>query len=134
VADATLMSQLNAFCDMEVPCLLWKNHGAFSTLYIFMAVRFLSQPDSVLDCEGTHARWKWIETFKRAVSFRMLNALLKLQTFISQFGSLPPLEEMLPYVERVKIDLRLQIKALRDEGTVVLTDKWMYQGCCRSVG
>ena len=56
-----MMEELNAFCDRQVPCLLWRGKAAYATLYIFLATRFLSAPDSVLDCEGTHALWKWVE-------------------------------------------------------------------------
>ena len=58
MADDTLMTQLGQFADADPPQLLWHGGGRFSDLFIFLATRFLSAPDHVLDAEGTHALWK----------------------------------------------------------------------------
>jgi hypothetical protein len=76
--DDNLMNQLGLFADATPPQRLWQGRGRYRDLYIFLAVRFLSAPDHVLDAESTHALWKWIETFKRNVSFRLLNAVLRM--------------------------------------------------------
>lgn len=76
-----LMTQLGLFADASPPQLLWRGEGRYRDLYIHLAARFLSAPDHVLDCEGTHALWKWVETFKRNVSFRLLNCTLRTRLF-----------------------------------------------------
>ena len=78
VEDENLSNQLGMFVDAIPAERLWRGRGRYKELYIFLAVRFLSAPDHVLDAEGTHALWKWIETFKRNVSFRLLNAVLRM--------------------------------------------------------
>ena len=97
INNDALMNELGRFADANPPELLWRGQGRYKELYIFLASRFLSAPDHVLDAEGTHALWKWIETFKRNVSFRLLNAVLRMRIsppptylFISALTSCPP--------------------------------------------
>lgn len=104
-----MMEELNAFCDRQVPCLLWRGKAAYATLYIFLATRFLSAPDSVLDCEGTHALWKWVELFKRGISLKLLNAVLKLQGFLRSYGDFPPFSELFPHIEETRAVMKQQV-------------------------
>ena len=85
-ADDTLMRELADLADWPRPTLVWRSNGHFATLFRFLAVRFLSAPDSVLDCEGVHAKWKWIEIMRRGISFKCMNAILKVQEYIRAFG------------------------------------------------
>lgn len=103
IAEDALMTQLGRFVDAEPPQLLWRNNGEYKDLFRFLASRFLSAPDHVLDAEGTHALWKWIETVKRGISFRTLNAVLRLQSYLRANGVFPEserLEELCAIVRR----------------------------------
>ena len=84
VDDEAIMEQLDCFCVISPPSLLWRQKGAFTDLYIFLAVRFLSQKDHVLDAEGVHARWKWIQWTKRGIKLHSLSALLKLNAVVNK--------------------------------------------------
>ena len=101
------MNQLGNFADSEPPQLLWRNNGQYRDLFIFMASRFLSAPDHVLDAEGTHAMWKWLETVKRGITFRTLNAVLRLQSYLRANGEFPQngrLEELCAIVAQRQRD------------------------------
>jgi hypothetical protein len=119
--DSTLMTQLGKFCDVDPPILLWKGCGIFKELFHFLAVRYLSCPDHVLDCEGVHALWKWIELNKRGVSFKMLNAILKSQFYLrSHAGEFPDQDELNPcLLSVIKGHLR-QVNAVRASGEVAI--------------
>ena len=97
-----LMEQLHDFATRAMPCLLWRSEAKYKDLFIFLSMRFLTSPDSVLDCESVHAQWKWLEHVKRNVSIRMLNALLKLNNYINYFGELPDYAELAPHIKDVK--------------------------------
>ena len=88
--DDELMTQVSQFADMDPPVLLWHARGKFAQLFRFLAVRFLACPDHVLDAEGVHARWKWISMIKRNLSFPMLNAILKVNSYLEQNGGTFP--------------------------------------------
>jgi hypothetical protein len=88
MADDNLMAQLGQFADMHPPCLLWRNNAKFADLFRLLAVRFHSNPDHVLHCEGTHAKWQWLTLQKRGLKFKLLNAILKLQARLHHFGCL----------------------------------------------
>lgn len=88
--DDELMTQVSQFADIDPPVLLWHAGGKFAQLFRFLAVRFLACPDHVLDAEGVHARWKWISMIKRGVSFPMLNAILKVNSYLEQNGGAFP--------------------------------------------
>ena len=93
--DERLLTQLGQFVDTHPPLVLWHGRGRFKELFEFLGARFLSAPDHVLDAEGTHALWKWIELFKRGVSFRVLNCLLRLQSYLRANGGEFPQTERL---------------------------------------
>ena len=114
----TNMNQLSAFCDIEPPTLLWRGGGLFADLFIYMAVRFLAAPDHVLDAEGVHALWKWIHIFKRNITFKLLNALLKLQCYLRCHGRFPSAIELNPHLLLIGRGLTMQYDALRTSGTV----------------
>ena len=97
--DDIKLNLLGQFCDVNPPVLLWRSNGRFAALFHFLAVRHLSCPDHVLDSEGVHALWKWIEQTKRNLSFKMLNALLKLQCYLREFGNFP--DSVGAYVTRI---------------------------------
>jgi hypothetical protein len=106
--NETLMQQLTMFANTDPPTLLWRGHGQFADLFRFLAPRFLAAPDNVLDAEGVHARWKWIETVKRNITLKMLNAMLKTHAHLQHHGVFPDPETFTPYVRQVREGLRLQ--------------------------
>ncbi len=103
-----LMRQLQMFGDEEPPVLLWHKHGKYSDLFKFVGARFCSSPDHVLDCEGIHAQWKWIEETRRALKLKSLNAILRLSSYINCHGDLPPYDELRAHIASVRAWLRQQ--------------------------
>ena len=93
-ADDSLMSQLDEFASQEPAMLVWRRNARWSELFLFLAVRFLSCGDTVLDCESIHARWKWLSELNRNLRFRLFAALLKLSYYTHKHGSLPALSDM----------------------------------------
>ena len=67
-----LWSELLQFASRAVACVVWHGHGAFQHLFVFLVLRLATAPDTVLDCEGTHAKWKWLMDVKRGISFKMM--------------------------------------------------------------
>ena len=127
--DEVKMAQLADFADMEPPCLVWRNRGVFRDMFIYLADRFLGAPDSVLDAEGVHARWKWVEHVHRRIEFSSLNAVLRLNDYITAHGDLPPDDETRPHLETLRAAMRLQYDAMRRTGVIAkgLRDKYMSQ-------
>ena len=78
-----------------------------------MATRFLCCPDSVLDSESVHALWKWIEGSKRGLSFKVLNALLKLQVYLRDHDAFPQPNVLNPYLITVGAAMFQQYAAMR---------------------
>lgn len=109
--DEVLMQELADFADYPHPVLLWQCGAKFKTLYKFLAIRFLVVPDSVLDEEGVHAKWKWLELMKRSMKFTFLNASLKLQEYLVQFTALPTGADLEPHMKIVRDTLALQYRA-----------------------
>ena len=109
--DPTLMQELADFVDYPSPILLWHCNGKFANLFRFLAVRHLCVPDSVLDEEGIHAKWKWLELMKRSMKFKFLNASLKLQDYLHRFGGLPSGTDLNEHVKVVRETLALQYRA-----------------------
>ena len=98
--DEVLMEQLEVFCVISPPSLLWRQGGAFSQLCIFIAVRFMSQKDHVLDAEGVHARWKWIQWVKRGIKLPSMSALLKFNAFVNKVeGGELDADQLLPHLQ-----------------------------------
>ena len=100
--DPVKMEQLQLFETVDPPVLLWRLEGAFKDMFIFLADRFLGAPDSVLDAERVHAKWKCIESIRRSIAFPNLNAILKLSDYIFCHGGLPSSEELHPHVVAFK--------------------------------
>ena len=114
-----LMRQLYRFKCKSPPCLLWHNDGAYSEMFIFLAIRFLSEEDSVLDCESIHAEWKWLEELRRGMKFKMLNALLKIKRYLQDHGEqLPPSDALSPHIAAWSAGMRQQYEELARDGTI----------------
>jgi hypothetical protein len=118
VGNAILMAELQAFARAKPPCLLWRGRGAYANLFRFAAVRFRSAPDAVLDCEGVHARWKWLELMKRGMKFHLLNAMLKLYDFTYQFGELPEFDTLVPFLRDVVDGHKASVRSVVTDGVV----------------
>jgi len=116
--DEEMMAQLAAFAAAEPPCLLWRKQGAFKGMFVFLADRFLGCPDSVLDCEGVHAKWKWVEHVRRAIAFPGLNAVLRLNDHLLQHQRLPDYEVLRPHMAALVAESRQQYEELRRTGDV----------------
>ena len=116
--DEQLMTQLCAFCERTPPLCLWHGKLSFKDLFVFIACRFLSNPDHVLDAEAVHAKWQWIALAKRNVKLKTMNSILKLSSFISEHGDLPLWDEMEPYVYQVRQYLREQFDLARTHDAV----------------
>ena len=124
LADDAKMNELGQFTEHMPPVVLWRGHGRFARLFIFVATRFASCPDHVLDSEGVHATWKWIEALKRNLSFKSLNALLKLQSYLNAHGSFPDPQVLNPYLLQISSGLWHQGEAIRRDPSVALGDTW----------
>ena len=112
--DSRLQEQLAAFITADPPSVLWRNQGAYATLFRFLAIRFLGQPDSVLHCESFHAQWKWLEAAKRALKFKSLNAFLKIGAFLRfNNGSFPPSSELVPHIRESRRELQAALERAR---------------------
>ena len=57
VVNDTYMANLDDFGRATPPLCVWQKNGAWKPLFVFLALRFLLNPDQVLDCERLHARW-----------------------------------------------------------------------------
>ena len=127
--DEVKMLQLEQFASVHPPSLLWRNKGAYSELFHFLAVRFLGAPDSVLECEGIHAKWKWIEHGRRGMKFKLLNAILKLMTYMHLNGGTPPPEELIQHVVDSRRASEMQYQALVANGEIApgLRRDWLYR-------
>jgi hypothetical protein len=124
-----LMRQLQMFADEEPPRLLWHCHGKYATLFKFVAARFCSTPDHVLDCEGIHSQWKWIEETRRNVKLKSLNAILKLASYVHFHGDLPPYHMLHPHIATLRAWLRQQYLAVIAGGQVAAGARaeWVYR-------
>ena len=97
--------------------LLWAGFW-YKNLYRFLASRFLSAPDAILDCESTHAKWKWITDHCRNISFHGLNCSLKVMSYIQYFGSLPNSDTLAEYLPDARQLVRDQIEVVKAGGDV----------------
>jgi len=128
-SNETLMRELQLFSDEEPPVLLWHGSGKYKELFTFVAARFCSSPDHVLDSEGIHAQWKWIETSKRAVKLKSLNAVLRLASYVHFHGDLPPFDELQPHVAEIRLFLYRQWEAVARGGEIAAgaRSEWIYR-------
>ena len=93
-------SHLEEFGKREPPVRVWQGQGAFKPLFQFLALRFLTAPDQVLDCERLHARWQWICKTKRSIKMPLMNGWLRTSQFMEANGfSLPPEHVLQPHLE-----------------------------------
>jgi hypothetical protein len=113
-----LMVELGLHCDLDPPAVLWRGNGLFKNLFFFLAVRFLSCPDSVLDAEGVHALWKWVESTKRNMSFKFLNALLKTQCYLRDYAAFPEPGEINPLLMEINSGMLAQFAAARSDPAI----------------
>ena len=100
--DKDLWGSLERFSRLEEPSVLWGGQGRFAPLYRFLAVRFLANPDHVLDVERQHAVWQWVLDRRRSLKLKSLNAWLKLGEYLRGFTNLPPHDQLLPHFNTVK--------------------------------
>jgi hypothetical protein len=113
-SSPALMGQLAAFRTRAVPCRVWQGGGAYKLLFTSLAVRFLLNPDQVLDCERAHARWNWLLESKRAMRLPMLNGHLRTTAYLeANVGQLPEGEA---WDQRVQDQVAAHRQALADVG------------------
>ena len=118
IDDPVKMQLLNDFTRESPPALLWRARGKYASIFRFLAVRFLTCPDSVVSCERIHAMWQWIMLSKRSMSFKLLNALLKIAFYLQHNNRFPTHAELQPYLQLVTDATRIQVRDLRDRGDV----------------
>ena len=105
VADGRL-EMLAAFVDRPEPVVLWRDGGRYAALFRWLAVRFLGNPDHVLECESVHAQWQWIEAVAHNIKMKQLNAQLAVRAWLQQHHDLPSHEDLIPYIDAVQEDAR----------------------------
>jgi hypothetical protein len=113
-----LYQNLVAFSEAKPPCLLWHGHGAYATLFRFLAPRFLLAPDHVLDAERVHARWQWSCTLKRSLKMHSLNGCLRLTHFLEHNRSFPSSEELCCNLQAEQLEHKLGLEAIEEAGEV----------------
>ena len=125
----SFMEDISTFAAADPPFRLWGNNCKWATFFKFLACRFLAQPDTVLDCESTHALWKWVETLRRGMKFKMLNAIMKLESWMRCFGDFPSDHEIAPYLAEQVSAMFAQLEALRRTGYIApgLRNDFMYK-------
>ena len=84
-----------------------------------MALRFLLAPDQVLGCERAHAKWNWMRHGKRNLRLPLLNASLKLTTYLEANGlQFPSHEDLGEFLTREAAAFRVAVAEVEaDEGT-----------------
>ena len=127
--NSGMMKELTKFASVDPPSLLWRGHGAYQCMFKLLADRFLGAPDSVLDAEGVHAKWKWVEHVRRRIEFRMLNAVLRLTDYGHCYGGLPDYDELGTHLRIIQDAMRAQYDEVKKNGVVVpgLRTKYMTQ-------
>ena len=78
----TLWNNIVDFANANPPVRLWHGRGHFAETFKFLASRFLTAPDHVLDCERTHGRWQWQCATKKALKLMTMNATLKVTRYL----------------------------------------------------
>ena len=108
-----LHNELVAFANREPAVCVWQGGGAFKELFKFLALRFLLAPDQVLDCERAHARWNWMCNGKRNLRLPLLNASLKLTTYLEANGmQFPPHGDLGEFLAREAAAFRVAVAAV----------------------
>ena len=90
------MEMLAAFVDLLEPVVLWRDGGRYAELFRWLAVRFLGNPDHVLECENIHAQWQWIEAVAHNIKLKHLNAQLLIRAWLQHHEDLPSHDQLSP--------------------------------------
>ena len=101
IADDVLMRDISLIADDTTPQCIWRKRGRTAHLFMFLADRFLGAPDSVGGCESIHAQWKWLEVNRRSLTLQMLNALLKLRNYVTEYTALPDYEHLVEHISAI---------------------------------
>ena len=103
--DDALWSQLDRFSDHQKPTLLWRQGGAFRDLFAFLAVRFLSCGDSVLNAESIHSRWQHVLRRNHSIKHPLLSSMLKVSFALTDGAGVPSVGDLLPHYTQIRADL-----------------------------
>ncbi len=106
------MRQLHELAGDSDPQCIWRKDGSAAELFMFLADRCCGAPDHVLDCESQHAQWKTLELGRKGLTFKVLNALLKLRNFHTMHGELPPYEDLEDQLEAISVGHAARYAAL----------------------
>ena len=112
------MEMIASFADKNPPVVLWRDQGRYAELYRWLAVRFLGNPDHVLDCESVHAQWQWIETVARGAKMKQLNAQLLVRAWLQQHRDLPPPDQLSVHIDDVQASARHRYAIVRGSGQI----------------
>ena len=118
LANSVVMQQLCNFADDPFPKCVWQKGELFADLFVFIADRFAGAPDHVLDCESVHAQWKFLETIRRGMKFKLLNALLKLRHYRFTNRRLPSFDELEVWFEELSQGRAARYRALVAAGQI----------------
>ena len=121
------MDQVSFLADDPNPECVWRKGGRCADLFAFLVDRFGGAPDSVIDCEGKHAEWQMLVANRRALKFKLLNAMLKLRAFITVNGGLPDWADLQPHFDAVRAGMVLQYRqAINDPNVRRARADWVY--------
>ena len=107
-----LFRNLVEFSQAEHAVLVWHSDGKYACLFMFLAPRFLLNPDHVLDAERIHARWKWLCGTKRNISLQCLNAMLRLMQYMEAHQTFPSQDQLLPHLRAEALQHKLSLDGL----------------------
>lgn len=113
--DRNLMSQLELFVSRPGKT-LWQHGNDCAELFRYLATRFLTAPDHVLDCEGVHAQWQWLMTTKRGMKLKLMNGILRMRQLV-RAGALPDAADLAPHMDDYARELRTSVKDAQAAGT-----------------
>ncbi len=118
LADDRLMRDISTIANDPSPACIWRKRGRTAHLFRFLASRFIGAPDSVGACESIHAQWKWLEINRHNIKFKLLNALLRLRTYVTSYGSFPPFEDLRCHIDALESFDTTLYQSIRDGGQV----------------
>ena len=125
--NAALMGDLSVMANANPPELLWHHNLKRSRLSIFLACRFLGQPDGVIDCESVHGRWKWIMDFKTGTKHKLINAILKISARMLHYGSLPPDDRLHRHILDVRANMNSDLKLMDPNVARGTRTDWLFR-------
>jgi hypothetical protein len=117
-SNPALFNCLQDFAMHQPPTVLWGGHARWKSLYIHLVVRFCGNPDTVLDCEGTHARWQWLMNTKRSIKFKLINSMLKLSSEVLSVGRFPPNDVLRPHIRDIRAETLRQAEAIGSDPAI----------------